>query len=409
MNFRIYDPSKDLEAVQRIWREIGCLQDGQEEAVGVFLSAANTTVADVGGEPECLVATVPGTIRYLDEDLPFGIVGSVTTSRVARKQRLASRLTAHAVADLAAGGALVAGLGMFEQGYYNKLGFGNGSYENWISFDPADLLVDAVPRVPRRLGSADWEAVHACRLSRRRGHGSCNSMLPQRTQAEMMGGKNDFGLGYFDGPNGELTHFFWVGPENVSHGPYNIRAICWQQGDQFLELLALIKSLGDQVHLVSMQEPAGIQLQDLLRQPLKRRHVSGQSKFESSSRSDAYWQVRILDLVGCMQRTHLPCGDIRFNLRLEDPIESLLDADAPWHGTGGEYVVALGSKSIAYPGSDGSLPALTASVGAFTRMWFGVCPASGLAITDGLSGPPQLLRDLDRGLLLPRPHLGWDI
>lgn len=408
MDFRPYDPESDRDAVHRIWREIGWIEDGEEEGMDLFLSASTVIVADIEGEPECLVATLPGGIRYLDDDLPFGIVGAVTTSRIARKQRLASRLTARAVADLTANGALVAGLGMFEQGYYNRLGFGNGSYENWVAFDPADLLVDVNPRVPRRIGKDDWASVHAARIARRRDHGSCTVTPPDATRADMVRGKKAFGLGYHDGPNGELTHFVWVWPENVSHGPYSVICV-WQTGAQFLELLALIKSFGDQVHLVEMREPAGVQLQDILRQPLKHRHVSRQSKFESRSRSDAYWQVRILDLSGCMQRTHLHCGDLRFNVRLEDPIESLLDADAPWQGIGGDYVVSLGSESNAVPGSDTSLPTLTASVGAFTRMWLGVCPASGLAITDQLSGPPELIRDLDCAFRLPRPHLGWDI
>ena len=45
--------------------------------------------------------------------------------------------------------------------------------------------------------------------------------------------------------------------------------MAYQTGEQFLELMALLRSLGDQVRLVRMNEPPGIQLQDLMIQPFK--------------------------------------------------------------------------------------------------------------------------------------------
>jgi hypothetical protein len=47
-------------------------------------------------------------------------------------------------------------------------------------------------------------------------------------------------------------------------------------------------------------------------------------------------------------------------------------------------------------------------VNAFTRLWFGVRPASGLALSDELNAPPELLDALDRTLLLPQPLPDWD-
>lgn len=408
MSIRPYNHDRDRDAVHRIWHEIGWLEDGGEESLDIFLAAARSWVADIERSAECFVGTLSGTVRHLDDDLPLGIVGAVTTSRIARKQKLASRLTAHAVASLAADGALVSGLGMFEQGYYDRLGFGTGSYEHKLSFDPSDLTVDVPLRAPRRIAKDDWAAVHDARLARQRGHGSCNLLAPESTRAEMARDKKLFGLGYYDGPNGELTHFIWVYPEDMEHGPYNVFAAVWQTREQLLELLALLKSFGDQVHLVKLPEPAGIQLQDFLRQPFKNRAISKQSKFENVSTACAYWQMRILDLPGCMARTHLPCADLRFNVKLTDPIEPLLDTSAPWRGTSGDYIVTLGQESSAVRGEKLSLPTLKASAGAFTRLWLGVRPATGLAITDQLSGPADLLCDLDRAFLLPQPHPGWD-
>jgi hypothetical protein len=54
------------------------------------------------------------------------------------------------------------------------------------------------------------------------------------------------------------------------------------------------------------------------------------------------------------------------------------------------------------------LPTLTASVGAFTRLWLGVRSATGLAVTDDLDGLPELLSALDEILRLPVPNIGWE-
>jgi hypothetical protein len=184
--------------------------------------------------------------------------------------------------------------------------------------------------------------------------------------------------------------------------------VIWRTPEQFLELMGLIRSLGDQVKAVKMDEPPGIQLQDLVRQPIKARTVSRDSKFQLGMHALSYFQYRILDLPGCMARTHLPGESMRFNLRLEDPIERLTEADAPWRGISGYYVVTLGPESAADRGESAGLPTLTATVSAFTRMWLGVRPPTGLAITDDLSGPPGLLSSLDRTLRLPQPHPDWE-
>jgi len=74
----------------------------------------------------------------------------------------------------------------------------------------------------------------------------------------------------------------------------------------------------------------------------------------------------------------------------------------------GEYVIQLGEESSAKPGRDESLPTLNASVNAFTRLWLGVRAASVLSWSDDLSGPQELLTQLDRVLCLPSPQVDWD-
>ncbi len=408
MNYRNYDPENDKKAAHRIFREVGWVEnDEQEKALDIFLTGGRTLVADINGEAECLAASAPGDIRYLEQDISLSAITSVVTSRIARKQGLAKRLTARLIAENAADGAMMSGLGIFEQGFYNLLGFGGGSYEHWISFDPAQLTVELSHRVPQRLAKDDWEIMHAALLRRQRGHGAVNILPVQYTQGELNWMPEGFGLGFFDGPDQSLTHFFWATAKG-EHGPYSVHAMAYQTWDQFLELMGLLRSLGDQVHQVRMREPSAIVVQDLLDQPFRFRRLTEESKYQQTNRATAYWQLRICDLPGCLARTHLLGNTLRFNLELSDPIEQYLDAETAWRGTAGEYIVALGPESSAEPGVDVTLPTLSASVGAFTRMWLGVRPASGLAVTDDLVASPDLLAALDRTLRLPQPRLDWD-
>ncbi len=407
MMFRDYDPERDREAAHRIWLETGWLEKGKEEIMDIVVGSGRAMVAELDGEAECMVLSAPGMVHYLEEDLRFAGLTAVTTSRVARKQGFASQLVARVVAADAASGALVVGLGMFEQGFYNQLGFGTGGYEHRIGFDPARLRVDVKPRVPRRIAPEDATMVHASRRARMRGHGSIVFDPPDLTRGEMMWTTNGFGLGYCDGPNGELTHHLWCRPQGES-GPYRVRWMSYQNWGQFLELLALLKNLGDQVHLVRMDEPPGIQMQDLIAQPFKQRQVSEKGRFATGMRASAYWQMRICDLPGCLACTRLRGESVRFNLKLHDPIARYLEKGVPWCGVGGDYVVTLGPSSGAEQGTDEMVPMLRASVGAFTRMWLGVQPASSLAVTDDLQGPGELLEALDWALRLPRPAIDWD-
>jgi hypothetical protein len=122
----------------------------------------------------------------------------------------------------------------------------------------------------------------------------------------------------------------------------------------------------------------------------------------------AWWQMRICDLSACLAQTRLPWGELRFNLRLSDPIEKYLDEKLAWRGVAGAYVVTLGAQSAAERGYDAALPTLTASVNAFTRLWLGVRPATGLAVSDDLQGPPELLEALNEVLRIASPKPDWD-
>ena len=408
MNYRTYERGRDRADVQRIFREVGWSKEGEEETIDLFMEADRTLIAHLDGEPVSVVSTAPGDIRYLRESLPLCVITSACTSRRARRQGLAKQLTAQAVAAAALDGAQVAALGAFDLGYYEKIGFGTLGYEHIVSFDPLRLNVQAKARVPRPLGRDDWQAVHAALLARARSHGSCSAYPPGLIRAEILSSDNGFGMGYCDGTGGELTHFVWFTAPNPISGPYRVKWLVYQNREQFLELMALIGSLGDQVRGITMREPAGIQLQDFLRWPIRHREMSEGSRYENSMRALADGQMRICDLPGCMERTRLPWGEARFNLRLSDPVERLLDAQIPWRGAAGEYLVTLGASSGAERGVDAALPTLTATVGAFTRMWLGVRPATGLAVTDALAGPPELLHALDAVLRVPEPKTDWD-
>ena len=404
-----YDHSRDWEAVKRIHREVGWLDDEKQAKRFEHLARRlDGVVSPLDGEAECALFTAPGAMRHLETDVDMTAVIGLATGRVARKLGAAKQLTAHALARAADAGSEMAALCMFDQGFYNRLGFGNGSYQNRVSFDPSTLTVDAPFRPPKRIGLEQWCDVHAAMHSRLRGHGGCVLHLPEIVRYEMPAhGTQTIGLGYYDGPGGTLSHFFW-GETDGEHGPYGIYYYAYQTPAQLFELLALIKSLGDQVSLFSMDEPPEVQFQDLLARPFRNWANRRGSKFATSHGTRAYWQARMLDVPKCLAKTRLDAETLTFNLTLGDPIEPHLDDANAWRGCAGDYVITLGRQSGAEPGRSANLPDLTASVGAFTRLWLGVRNASSLTLTDDLYGDDALLGALDRALRLPQPHIGWD-
>lgn len=402
---RPFDDTRDLASVTRMWREIGWIDssDGQAAGLRTFLANGEGMVADVDGEAECLVQRARGTVRHGAVDLPLCVIAAVTTSHVGRRQRLATTLLVDALRTAASGGAAVATLGIFEQGYYDRFGFGTSTYQHRLTFDPATLQVPPPDRRPVRIGAGDMEELHGLMVRRHRGHGSVVVDAPRWFAPEWAWFVQPFGLG-FRADDGRLTHAL-VGSMGGEHGPYQVSILAHEEPHQLRELLGLLRTLGDQVNRITVDdEPAGVQLQDLLREPMRQRRVARLSGGSGSLHEGvANQQDRILDLAACIAAVRLRTPDVRFNLRLRDPIAEIGD----WSGIGGEHTVHLGPCSSVSPGHDRSLPVLDASVGAFTRLWLGVRPASGLAVTDDLAGPAELLEALDEAFRLPPPRAGW--
>jgi hypothetical protein len=265
------------------------------------------------------------------------------------------------------------------------------------------LDVPVPSRPPVRLDIDDTEEMHALLVRRHRGHGSVVIDAPRWLRAEWPWTDKPFALGY-RADDGRLTHFL-AGSAKDAHGPYEIDWLAYEEPRQLLELLGLLRSLGDQVNRVELNgEPADVQLQDLVREPIRQRRLARLAG-GSGALHDAVagQQDRILDLVACVDAVRLRTPSLDLGLRLRDPLAAR-GSDA---SIDGEHTLRLGSRSSVEEGIASGLPVLDASVGAFTRMWLGSRPASSLALTDDLHAPVDLLDALDEAFRLPPPFTGW--
>ena len=135
-DIRPFDYDKDLDAVKRLWREVGWVDADSEPALDYFFKAGRTLVGLMQASVECSVNVVDGSILLGEQTLGLCAVTAVTTSRIARGRSFAQNITAKQLSDAISNGAAVAALGMFDQGFYDKLGFGTGAYEHEFSIDP---------------------------------------------------------------------------------------------------------------------------------------------------------------------------------------------------------------------------------------------------------------------------------
>ncbi len=404
-DMRWFDRARDLDAVKRIWREVGWAEDRDDElAMEDFFSIGSTLTGVIDGEAECAVHTTPGLIRLDQTDLNLCAVTAVTTSRIGRKRRFAQRLTATQLACGAEAGAAVSALGMFEQGFYDRVGFGAGSYQNVITFDPATLTVDVPLGTPVRLDTDDWRDMHGAVCRRARVHGGVVLHPAEVMAFETMVTENGFGLGFRDDDD-TLTHFMWCETKSPEFGPLRVTVIAYETPAQMMELLAMLRSLGDQIRSVEITEPAHIQLQDWLDKPFRSRGVSRNSVHAGSHRAPSWWQLRILDVPACVAALSAAREVPPFRLQLSDPASDVLAG--AWPGVSGTYTVRLGEASEAKLEDQAKLPTVVASVNAFSGLVFGIAPASVLALADDFAAPEDLVAQLDRGICLPpaRPAL----
>ena len=406
MKYRKFDLKKDKNAVYEILNECGWVHDKKKDKyLNNFLPKANTLVIDVNGKAEVMATSSEGTIRYQEDTLKLSAITGVTASLLARKQGFSGKLTATRLALDVEKGAEVGALCIFDQGYYNKLGFGNGNYEQIVCITPATLNIKRKPKIPVRLTEKDYKKIHENRVNRLPNH--CAVTLPEyATQAEMGEKNKNMGFGYFD-DEGNLTHHIWLHGKGKEQGPLWVNWMAYQNLDQLIDLLSFLKSFEEQYLMIKMVEPPFINMQDFIEKPFLVKGITRKAEHQNTIYSTAYWQLRILNLQKCIKKTHLNCEDFSFNLQLSDPIGKFIPDEIKWRGITGDYIITLGQDSSAKKGRQKGLPTLKASVGAFTRMWFGIMPTSTLVHSDGIEAPEELLKKLDKAFLLPQAHVDW--
>lgn len=394
---------EDLPAIQRVWREVGWVDDDDGAAqIEPFLADALTHVAVVDGAAEACGSVHRGTLRHGHDDLDTAFVTSITTSRIGRKQGLARAVLERLLLDAAADGATVSVLGMFEQGFYDRSGFGTGAEMVFHRLDPASLPADLPYRRPVRLTVDDAADVDAALVGRRRGHGGVAIPSPAMRRAELAWDDGGFGLGYRD-PDGTLTHYVWCTAKG-EHGPYRVRSWAWRTQRELLELLGVLRSLSDQVHWMVVPEPWCLQLQTLTDKPGRQHSRTRGSEHHYRVDADAWWQARILDVPGAFAAVRSRRA-ARLRVTVTDPLAERVGYDR----VAGDWSVELGPDgSRATRADHGGEPDATCSVNTLTRLWLGVRSPSAVLLGDRVEVPQDLADVLDDALLLPRPDPGHD-
>lgn len=396
--------SSDHGALARIWQECGWISDAEAEVatLGAIAETGGASVAIVDGVAESFGQWSPATLRYIDTDLPLCHIGAITTSRLGRRRGFASMMTERCLAQGAADGYAVASLGIFDEGFYDRFGFGTGAPVSMVSFDPASLRVDVPYRTPERLSLDNSDEMQAAMANRLPAHGGITMALSEFYGWDFVMEDRFFALGYRD-DSGRLTHYV-AGAPDAKFAHYEIFFFAYETTTQLLELLRLVADLADQAVSMTIIEPGHVRVQDLIQRPRRQRRRSGGAEHQAGLHADSWWQMRILDLQACVAARSWVGPSVEFNLRLTDPLAS--SPTATWPGIGGDYTITIAETSTVKDAHSPELALLEASVGAFTRMWLGVLPASELAITDTFTAPPPLLAALDQSFSLPTPKPG---
>ena len=410
MIFRPYNSDSDHEAVCRIIRECGWPNPQRskefEEAYKNFLKSGSADVVEWNGQAETLVTTHKGSISMPGGELPLCAVTSVCVSQILRRSGAATRLTARVLADMAQE-CTVAALGIFDQGFYNKLGFGAFPYSYSVAVDPITLMVPGLKRRPVRLGFADAGRMLRNFLGRMPHHGQVQIPSEEFLAMGMHETENGLGIGFENG-RGELSHHLWMAPEK-DEDIYTVYWMVFNDLAGLIELLSFVKSLADQVKCIHFTEPSGIQIQDLLSRPFRMRESTEGGKYRNELTAESWHQARILNMEKTFSALKIPHGELSFELELFDPIDSYLADDGPWRGVGGLWSIHVGENgSEARKVSKTSTVPVRASVNALTRLVFGVQKASNLQFMDDFSAPDNLIRELDKKLCLPLPFMDWD-
>ncbi len=404
-----YDASLHLNDCLITWRDAGWLEKGSEKAAEEFIGSGSAMVGLENGRAVALATSGKGSMHHClhSSDLPFCSINSVNVSFHGRKLGYAAALTTSLLAEAAERGDACAGLGMFEQGFYDRLGFSNMPYWNSVSLVPSEIALEGeFASRPVRLSAENWMEIHRNRTDRYRHHGSIN-LSSASTKAAMDFSGNCFVLG-FRNEDGELTHHIFFEKIAGENGPAYTGWLVYGNPSQFRNLLLVIKSLGDQLDIVRINEPPGVQIQALLKKPLSTRRRTLKS-VQAETRTLSWTQCRILDLEGCINGMNCPGESCSFNLRLHDPITDIMEKSRGWRGCSGDYTVFLSSDSRAVPGISPGLPMMECSVNTFTKLWNGSVRPTLLPFTDSISAPPELLRAVEKAVPMPEPSFDWEL
>jgi hypothetical protein len=395
----------DFDGIHGVWRELEWIRDGARDRLAIesLAGAGHNLVVDIDGI-QAHATSHRAIFRHTRTDLDSCLVAGVLVGRTARRQGWARKLTAELVSTGAQKGAAVSMLGVFDQGFYERLGFGMGPAVHFSRFDPRAIKVDVPDRTPVRLTPDDNERILANRLRGPVGHGAFRDPNPGVQLAEMSWGERDsFGLGYEDA-HGALTHHVWFKSEGED-GPWRIKWLAWETPQQLRELMGLLKSQADQIFTMSLYEPAGLFVQDWLARPGRQVGVRKQGSHRLGCEAEAWWAVRIVDMPVCIAavQAFLPLSLV---VEIDDPMAA---ESAAWNGVGGPWTLHLDRTSSATRGSTERLPVLRAGVAAFSQLWMGSRTARALSCLGLLDGPPELIDALDDALRLPLPDADWEV